>query len=116
MMDVVATTRPNPGKGIPGSGELAPTAQRLLKDKGATYHYQLNIRSLVTLMSILNRVRLYKTTWGRKTFHYGTLEEPSPQQDELLNILAEQFQVSEGFLVPGAISRVFDILVRLFSI
>ncbi|KAJ6085098.1 hypothetical protein N7499_004727 [Penicillium canescens] len=113
MMDVVATTRPNPGKGIPGSGELAPTAQRLLKDKGATCHYQLNIKSLATLMSILNRVRLYKTTWGRKTFHYGTLEEPSPQQDELLNILAEQFQLSEGFLVPGAISRVFDILPNL---
>ena len=115
-MDVVATTRPNPDKGIPGSGELAPTAQRLLKDKGASYLYQLNIKRLDTLMGILNRVRLYKTTWGRQNFHYGTLEEPSPQQDELVNILAEQFQLSEGFLVPGAILRVFDILVRLSSI
>lgn len=80
MMDVVAITRPNPNKGIPGSRELAPTAQRLLKDKGASYHYQLNIKRLTTLMSILNRVRLYKTTWGRKNFYYGTLKEQVPSK------------------------------------
>lgn len=116
MMDVVATTEPNDDKGIPGPNELAPPAQHLLDDKSASYHSQLHIDHFATLMRMLTRVKLHKPTWSRQNFHYGTLEEPTPQQDELVNILAKQFQLSEGFLVPESRSRVFDILVRFSSI
>ncbi|KAJ6138243.1 hypothetical protein N7471_004729 [Penicillium samsonianum] len=113
MMDVVATTQPNHGKGIPGSDELAAPAQRLLKDKRANYHSRLHIDHLTTLLRMLTRVRLYEPTWGRPNLHYGTLEEPRPQQDELVNILTKQSQISEGFLVPDSVSRVFDILPNM---
>jgi hypothetical protein len=75
MMDVVAMTEPNDVKGIPGPEELAPPAQRLLDDKRASYHYQLHIDRLATLMRMLSRVKLHEPTWSRQNFHYGTLEE-----------------------------------------
>lgn len=116
MMDVVATTQPNYGKGITGSHELATPAQRLLAEKGASYHYRLGIDALATLMKMLIRVRLYQSTWSQRNYPFGTLEERGPRQDELVNILLKQFQLSEGFLVPDSISQVFDILVRFPSI
>ncbi|KAJ5387820.1 hypothetical protein N7509_010361 [Penicillium cosmopolitanum] len=90
-MDGVAMIEPNDVKGIPGPEELAPPAQRLLDDKRASYRYQLHIDHLAILMRMLTRVKLHEPTWSRQHFHYGTLEEPTPQQDQLVNILAKQF-------------------------
>ena len=116
MMDVIATTQPNRVKAITGAFELEPPAQRLLTQRGANYHYRLSVDSFATLMKMLIRVRLYQSIWSPQNYSYGTLEEPNPQQDELVNILLKQFELSEGFLVPDSISRIFDILVRFPSV
>ncbi|KAJ5742160.1 hypothetical protein N7533_011569 [Penicillium manginii] len=116
MMDIVATTGPYDGKGIPGPDELAPSAQLLLDDKSASYRSRLKIEHFTTMMRMLMRVNLLEPTWSQQKLHYGTLEEPTPQQDELVNILAAQFQLSEGFIVQKSLSRAFDILVRFSSI
>ena len=115
-MDVIATTQPNRVKAITGAFELEPPAQRLLTQRGANYHYRLSVDSFATLMKMLIRVRLYQSIWSPQNYSYGTLEEPNPQQDELVNILLNQFELSEGFLVPDSISRIFDILVRFASV
>lgn len=113
MLDIVATTQPHKTKGIPGYETLSPTGQRLLRSKGANYQSQLHSRSLTTLLSLLHRIRLYTSTWGRDNFHHGTLEEPSARQDELVNVLVQPFNLDgEGFLTSSAISRCFDLLVR----
>lgn len=109
MMDVLATTKPYTEKGFPSSSQLSPVVQRLLK--GANPSHQLHIDNLAALLGLFSRMRVHKLTWGRG-FHYGSLEESSPQKEELVKILLQSFRLDqEGFLTPDSMIRGLHILV-----
>lgn len=108
-MDVVAMTKPQVEKGLPSSRQLRPVAQRLLK--GASPSCQLHINSLASLLGLFSRMKVHNSTWGRG-FRYGSLEESSPQKEELVKILLQPFQLDhEGFLTPDSITQGLNILV-----
>ncbi|KAJ5818249.1 hypothetical protein N7474_003840 [Penicillium riverlandense] len=112
VMDVLASAQPNPVKGNLGANTLKLPAQRLLK--GANPQYQVHIKDLTTLTGLLNRMRLYKLTWGQQCFHYGSLENSSPQKMELVDILVQPFRPDrEGFLTLDSMTRGLDILPNL---
>ncbi|PYI12677.1 hypothetical protein BO78DRAFT_356966 [Aspergillus sclerotiicarbonarius CBS 121057] len=91
--------------------QLKPLAERLLD--GRTDQYQIKVNDLAALLGLLMRMKVYKPTWGRD-FHYGSLEESSPEKEELANILARSFCLGQDEdLAPDSVLRALDILSNL---
>ncbi|KAL4919521.1 hypothetical protein BDW62DRAFT_199840 [Aspergillus aurantiobrunneus] len=107
MMDLVATAQPHLLKAIPGVRRLEPTALRLLE--GVPWKYRVHSDSLAALVSLLGGLRLWDGTWGRRRFHYGSVESRSGT--EMGDLLVRRLQVDEeGFVTTDSLVRGLDLL------
>ncbi|KAJ5907725.1 hypothetical protein N7495_000407 [Penicillium taxi] len=110
VMDVVASTQPQMLPFIPSSAALKPVAQRLLR--GVNPQYRLHSDNLIALVCLISSLKLSKSTWGAG-LHYGSLEEYSPQKEELVNILLRPFCLDhEGFITPKSMLQGLDFLME----
>ncbi|PIG84014.1 hypothetical protein AARAC_006328 [Aspergillus arachidicola] len=95
----------------PSFEQLIPLAERFLERRPDQYHMKVN--DLAALLCLMMRLSLYKPTWGRDS-HYGLFEESSPEKEELANILARSFCLTQGeYLDPDSVLRALDILPNL---
>lgn len=112
-IDAMLTICPSHPK-LPATPEkLMPLAGRLLE--GRTVQFQMKVNDLADLLCLIMRLKVYKTTWGRG-FHYGSLEEPSPENEELAKILARSFSHDQDeSLSPDLVFEALGILVIMIS-
>ncbi|PYH68674.1 uncharacterized protein BO88DRAFT_444355 [Aspergillus vadensis CBS 113365] len=110
-IDAMLTICPSHPKLSATPEKLTPLAERLLE--GRTVQFQMKVKDLAHIICLIMRLRVYKTTWGRG-FHYGSLEEPSPEKEELANVLAQSFSHDQDeSLSPDLVLRALEILPNL---
>ncbi|PWY81708.1 hypothetical protein BO94DRAFT_496071 [Aspergillus sclerotioniger CBS 115572] len=113
-MDVLATTHPYHVKFHPYDSQLRGVAERLLE--GRIPQYQVKSDDLVTLVSLVLRLRVHKPTWGEEggDFRYGSFDNSSPQNDELAEALVQAFRAGpQGLLAPDCMLLAIYILPNL---
>ena len=85
-MDVLAMTQPQTISLAPSPYQLGPAARKLLSEGVFQERCRVARKDLSRLLSLLLRLRLRDAKWGT-LFHFGTLEERDPADEELADIL-----------------------------
>ncbi|PWY67069.1 hypothetical protein BO94DRAFT_540499 [Aspergillus sclerotioniger CBS 115572] len=110
VMQALLPIFPAHPKLFPSLNQLKPLAEHL---KGRTDQYQIKLNDLASLVCLIIRLRVHKSTWGRE-LHYGYFGENSPETEELATILARSFcHGHDEYLAPDSVLRALHILPNL---
>ncbi|PYI15796.1 hypothetical protein BO99DRAFT_341620 [Aspergillus violaceofuscus CBS 115571] len=111
MINAILAIFPFHPKLYPSLEQVQPLTQNLLG--GRTGQYAIRAGDFAALLSLIMRLRVSETTYDQNC-HYGLLEEPSADTEELVGILVRSFSRDQDeYLAPEMVLRALDILPNL---
>ncbi|PYI32659.1 hypothetical protein BP00DRAFT_435078 [Aspergillus indologenus CBS 114.80] len=111
MINAILAIFPFHPKLYPSLEQVQPLTQSLLGDR--TGQYAIRAGDFAALLSLVMRLRVHQRTYNRD-WHYGFLEEPSADTEELVGILVRSFSRDQDeYLAPEMVLRALDILPNL---